>query len=154
MKRYQISAAITLGLLTISAVALAHGGGDMPRPFLQRHALMSSLAAHMKAAKLAIDANELTAVETQANAIHWLARMLPDVFPEGSGAQMGKTRAAPAIWSDWSGFVAASDQLATSATGLKKAAASGDAASAKSAFGIVGREGCGGCHKRFRTSKR
>jgi cytochrome c556 len=146
-------AAAALGIGFTLATAFAHSGGKMPRPFLQRHAVMGSLAAHMKAAKAAITANDMKAVSGQAEAIHWLARMLPDTFPKGSGPEMGKTRAAPKIWEDWTGFVAASDKLATTAMALKTAAGSGNAQAAEAAFTAVGRDGCGDCHTVYRAPK-
>lgn len=135
-------------------VAFAHGdGGDMPRPFMQRHAVMGSLAAHMKAAKAAMDAGDLKAVANQAEAIHWLARILPDVFPKGSGPEMGDTRAAPKIWEDRDGFVAASHRLADTASALAKDAKSGNADATEAAFRQTGKEGCGGCHKTYRLPR-
>jgi hypothetical protein len=78
--------------------AFAHSGGAMPKPFLQRHAVMTSLAAHLKAAKADLDAKDWKGVALHAEAIHWLARIVPDTFPKGSGPEMGKTRASPKIW--------------------------------------------------------
>lgn len=140
-------------LTAISAVAYAHSGANMPRPFMQRHAIMGSLGAHMKAAKAAIAAGDMKAVAAQAEAIHWLARILPDSFPKGSGPKMGKTRAAPNIWADWMGFEAASAKLAATAMALKSAAGKGDAGKVDAAFKKVGFQGCGGCHKAFRAPK-
>lgn len=146
-----------LGMAVLGATGagvLAHGGGDMPRPFLQRHAVMGSLAAHMKATKSAIGSGNLKDTARQAEAIYWLARMLPDTFPKGSGPEMGKTRAEPKIWQDWQGFLAASDRLADTASALRKAAHGGNREATDAAFKAVGREGCGGCHKAYRAPKR
>lgn len=132
-------------------MALAHGTGPMPPPFLQRHAVMTSLAVHLKAAKAAVAAGDIKAVADQAEAIHWLARILPDIFPKGSGAEMGDTRAAPKIWEDWKGFSAASGELADTAAALKKAAETNGAV--EDAFKAVAIEGCGGCHKLYRLPK-
>lgn len=140
-------------LIAVTAVAYAHSGANMPRPFMQRHAIMGSLGAHMKAAKAAIAAGDMKAVAGQAEAIHWLARILPDSFPKGSGQAMGKTRAAPKIWEDWKGFEAASAKLAETAMALKSAAGNGNAGKVDAAFKKVGLQGCGGCHKAFRTPK-
>ena len=146
---------VVVALAAAGGVAFAHGnGGDMPRPFMQRHAVMGSLAAHMKAAKAAMDAGDLDAVAGQAEAIHWLARILPDVFPKGSGPEMGDTRASPKIWEDWEGFVAASHKLADTAGALAKAAKGGNADAANAAFRETGKEGCGGCHNAYRLTKR
>lgn len=154
MKRYIFSAAIIVCLLSAFAAAFGQTGRNMPRPLLQRHAVMGSLAAHMKAIRAAIASNDKYDVMALADAIHWLARMLPDTFPKGSGREMGKTRAEPKIWSDWEGFVVASDRLAETADALKKTAADGNAEAIEEAFRIVARKGCGDCHKAYRTPKR
>jgi len=141
-------------LASTIAVAFAHMGKDMPRPFLQRHALMGSLAAHTKAIKVAIDAKDMKLAASQAEAIHWLARILPDTFPKGSGPEMGTTRAAPKIWADWDGFTKASNRLAEIATTLRKTATADDLKASEAAFKAMTVQGCGGCHKVYRTAKR
>ena len=151
MLRTILLAAAVLG--TVCGIALAHGASHMPRPFLQRHAVMGSLAAHMKSAKTAMASGELKTVAGQAEAIHWLARMLPDIFPNGSGPEMGKTRAAPKIWNDWQGFVVASNRLAETATALKQAAESNNTGATQAAFKATATDGCGGCHKVYRLPK-
>jgi cytochrome c556 len=151
MLRSILLAAAVLG--AICGIAFAHDGGHMPRPFLQRHAVMGSLAAHMKSAKSAMAAGELKAVAGQAEAIHWLARILPDIFPKGSGPEIGKTRASPKIWNDWQGFVVASNRLAETATTLKQAAESNNAGAARTEFKATVMDGCGGCHKVYRLPK-
>jgi len=141
-------------LTSTIAVALAHMGKDMPRPFLQRHALMGSLAAHTKAIKAAIGAKDMKLAASQAEAIHWLARVLPDTFPKGSGPAMGMTRAAPKIWADWNGFTKASNRLAETASALQKKATADDLKASEAAFKAMTVQGCGGCHKVYRTAKR
>lgn len=148
---------ILLSIIALSPAAamhaLGHGDGKMPGPFLQRHAVMGSLAAHMKATKAAIATEEFKAAATHADAIYWLARIVPDTFPEGSGPNMGKTRAAPKIWQDWAGFTAASRRLAETAAELRQAAKSDNESATKAAFATVAKSGCGGCHKVYRTAK-
>lgn len=149
-----IGFSVLLGSLVAAVTAaLAHSGGAMPKPFLQRHAVMTSLAAHLKAAKADLDAKDMKGVALHAEAIHWLARIVPDTFPKGSGPEMGETRASPKIWEDWKGFTAASNTLAKTAAELKAAAGKGDAAAVEKSFGDVSRQGCGGCHKLYRTPK-
>lgn len=152
--KYRLPVLAVACLTAVSAIAYAHSGANMPRPFMQRHAIMGSLGAHMKAAKAAISADDAKAVAGQAEAIYWLAKILPDSFPKGSGPEIGKTRASPKIWVDWKGFEAATGKLAKTAMALKSAAASGDAGKIGAAFKKLGREGCGGCHKTYRTSRK
>lgn len=150
---YRLPALACAGLFAVTAIAFAHGGNQMPQPFMERHAVMGSLAAHMKAAKAALSDKDMDAVAGQADAIYWLARIVPTTFPKGSGPELGKTRASPKIWQDWTGFEAASATLADKAAALKTAAKSDNAAHAETEFRNVAREGCGGCHKIYRTSK-
>lgn len=151
--KYRLPALACAGFLAATAIAFAHGGKHMPQPFLERHAVMGSLAAHMKATKAALSDKDMKAVAGQADAIYWLARIVPATFPEGSGPEMGKTRASPKIWEDWKGFEAASAKLAETAAALRTAAKSDNAAHAETAFRNVAREGCGGCHKVYRAPK-
>lgn len=125
----------------------------MPPLMMQRHAVMGSLAAHMKATKSALSSKEFDAVAGQAEAIYWLARIIPTTFPEASGPEMGKTRASSKVWADGKGFETASARLADMASELKTAAKSDNATHTENAFRKVGREGCGGCHKVYRTAK-
>lgn len=67
---------------------------------------------------------------------------------------MGMTRAAPKIWADWDGFTKASDRLAETATALQKAANADEPKASEAAFKAMTVQGCGGCHKIYRTVKR
>ena len=129
MKRRSVSVALFFGILVSGGLGLAHSGKNLPKPFVQRHAVMTSLAAHMGAIKTALAAGDRKGIARHADAIHWLARILPDTFPKGSGAAMGKSRAADRIWTDWPGFLKASMALASEAkslAGQAKGASSGD----------------------------
>jgi cytochrome c556 len=151
---YRVATFACAAVVIASATVFAHGGKNMPQPFMERHAVMGSLAAHMKAAKAAISSGDLKLAAGQADAIYWLARIMPATFPKGSGPEMGKTRASPKIWEDWAGFEAATNTLAERAKALKTAVDSGDAAAADAAFKTLGREGCSGCHKAYRAPKK
>ena len=137
--------------------SIAHTGADgkpLPKPFMERHAVMSSLGAHMAAIKASIRHNDTKAVGLHANAVRWLAMIVPNSFPKGSGSEMGKNRAADKIWQDWDGFVAASNVLASEAKKLAEMAKAGKSAELGKQFVIMGREGCSECHKVYRTPKR
>lgn len=68
-------------------------------------------------------------------------------FPAGS--DKGKTDARPEIWSKPADFKKQSDNLKAQTAKLKQAAASGDMAQIKPAFGAVA-ESCKSCHTGFR----
>ena len=82
-----------------------------------------------------------TVQKASENQIQW--------FPKGTGAEAGKTRALPEIWSDPTGFEAAMKTFEERAPGLVSAVKSKDVEAVKTAFGNVGKA-CGGCHDKFR----
>ena len=77
---------------------------------------------------------------------------IPDVFPQGTDQPSpdGKFAPKPAVWSDWNGFLAARDTAATKADALAGALQGGDKAAVQAAFADLGKNGCGGCHGKFR----
>jgi cytochrome c556 len=79
-------------------------------------------------------------------------RKIPDAFPPGSGGPSpdGKFAAKPAIWSDWNKFLDAQKNAVSKADVLLAAVKSGDKASIQTAFGDLGKNGCGACHETFR----
>jgi cytochrome c556 len=74
------------------------------------------------------------------------------MFPAGSD-QGAETAALPTVWSDSAGFAAASKNADALFDKLAVAAGSGDFAAMATAFGTLGKEGCGGCHTKFRAKK-
>ncbi len=82
------------------------------------------------------------------------AAMIPSLFPPGTGmAQNEESEAKPAIWESWDDFVAAADALAPPAQKLEAAFEAGDKGDIGAAVKALGRQGCGGCHKKFREKK-
>ena len=63
------------------------------------------------------------------------------------------TQSKDAIWEEWDEFVAASEQLGEKAAALQAALSSGDSGRIGAAFGDLGKNGCGGCHRRFREKR-
>lgn len=133
---------------------MGHQGAVMPKPMLERHAVMTSLAAHSVAIKTAIARRDSEAVARHAEAMHWLAQIVPHSFPNGSGEALGKTRALPKIWQDWTGFTAAAHALAEEAAKLAAAAKSGQTQQLHVRFATMAKRGCGGCHGTYRAPKR
>jgi cytochrome c556 len=82
------------------------------------------------------------------------ARMIPGLFPVGSGPDSGeKTGALPAVWDEAPQFERAAHRLVTSSAELaasaKAASGSGVAAGA-----LAVSDACKGCHDQFREKKR
>ena len=76
----------------------------------------------------------------------WGAAM-PAAFPEGSGS--APSEAAPAIWIDNEGFVAAASNHVSALDKLISAAEAGDASAVRAAFKAVAGT-CKACHLKYR----
>lgn len=72
-------------------------------------------------------------------------------FPRGTGPASGvKTDALPAIWTKPAEFRAARQKFESASRAFNRAAASGDIAQVRTAFGALGAS-CKGCHDQFRA---
>jgi cytochrome c556 len=89
-------------------------------------------------------------VAVHAAAINGTSKMIPQIFPEGSGT--GETRAKPEIWQQWSKFEQAAKKLQKETAKLVQIAESGDIEQIAPQFIAVG-EACSGCHKAFRKRR-
>jgi cytochrome c556 len=95
-------------------------------------------------------------VAAAARKINAVATKIPGLFPKGTSRgefDAKTTRALPKIWQDWKGFEAAAGVLAKESMTLAKTADGGDKAAIGKQFGMMGKMGCGGCHKPFRGAK-
>ena len=82
------------------------------------------------------------------------APTLPSLFPAGSGMPaLPDSESKPVIWEKWDEFVAATEVLGEKAAALQAAIDAGDAGGIGAAFGDLGKNGCGGCHSRFREKR-
>jgi cytochrome c556 len=123
-------------------------------PLKDRKAAMKSIS---KANKVIVGytkgKGDLTSAVAAAKKIASLAETLPVLFPHGSGMGYGtKTRAKPAIWTDWAKFQKASGSLVKAANNFANWSRMGSDDTLKSASGAI-RKSCGGCHKPFRGPK-
>ena len=93
-------------------------------------------------------------VADSAKRIAMIAKNLPGLFPAGTGLAKypGVTGAKPAVFDKHGDFKKAAMRLASLASNLANAASAGGAGKVQisKAFGPVGKEGCGGCHKDYR----
>ena len=95
-------------------------------------------------------------VAAAAKGIKASAEKLLPLFPKGTGRPNysdKETRSLAKIWEDWATFEKANNAMATHAVAIAKHAAAKDADGVKASFGMMGKEGCGGCHKPFRGPK-
>jgi cytochrome c556 len=146
-----------LGLAAIVAIggAVLHSGrGDADTVIDQRRALMKDNAKQMEIINNFLEKNQgdLPAVTAAAQTIQADAAKIPDLFPRGTSLDdnVGKTGAKPEIWADFGVFKAAASKLGELAAATAAVASTGDKAAVREAFAAMGKEGCGGCHERFR----
>ncbi len=118
----------------------------------ERSKLMKGMGGAMRTLKGFVEGrNSAEEASAAADVIAAAAPKIPDVFPPGTG--MGadpKSESKDVIWEKWDEFTAASTLLGDKAAALKTALASGDASAA---FGDLGKNGCGGCHRQFREKR-
>ncbi len=121
----------------------------------ERSKLMKGMGGAMRTLKGFVEGrNSAEEASAAADVIAAAAPKIPDVFPPGTG--MGadpKSESKDVIWEKWDEFTAASTLLGDKAAALKTALASGDASAAGAAFGDLGKNGCGGCHRQFREKR-
>ena len=140
------------------AAAVAAGGpaqahdGKMPE---DRHDLMEGLGDAMRTIKRVVQGRAPAEKGVEAAAlIASEAPRIPSVFPPGSGREAYPgSESKDAIWERWDEFTAAADLLGEKAAALQTALASGDSGRIGAAFGDLGKNGCGGCHRRFREER-
>lgn len=120
----------------------------------KRQQVMKDTGAHMKAITAFVEEGTGSAedVGKRAGEIKATAAAIPDLFPAGTSLNdnVAKTAAKPEIWDNLEEFKSASSKLEELAGGLQDAAATGDKQKIADAFGVMGKEGCGGCHSKFR----
>ena len=123
-----------------------------------RQKAMKELGGHMKAINGFVEKGEGDAatVAEHATAIAETSKKIPELFPEGTSLADGhgvKTAAKPEIWSDRAGFEKAAAYLGEEAGHLVEAAKGGDKQAIAAAFAELGKDGCGGCHSKFRQKQ-
>jgi len=119
-----------------------------------RQALMKAIGSEMKAigaiAKGQGDASKLAG---HTNELAALAKKSAASFPAGSGPEAGETRAKANIWTDTANFAKVNAAFVSTTEALAAAGASGDLKAVGAAMGMVGKDGCGACHKTYRAKK-
>jgi cytochrome c556 len=133
---------------TTSALAV-----DKDQVIKDRQALMKEQGGDMGSVKGYLDgtADQAKATAAATDLIETMKK-IPDVFPPGTeGANPeGKYAPKPEVWSDSKGFLAVRDTAADKAEALLAAVKGGDKEKIQTAFSDLGKNGCGGCHGKFR----
>lgn len=154
MKRVMFGglAAALLLLAGLPEPAVAH---EAKMAIAARQAVMKSMGAHLGGIKGAMKAGNGKAVAMHAGAVNGLSKILVGFFPKGSGPEAGvKTRALPAIWQDRATFEKRPGVLEAESAKLAQVAKGGDMKAIGAQLGAMGKNGCGGCHSKFRAKKK
>jgi len=152
--------ALTLGAIPLGVVfsGPAMAAGDVAviekRIKFYRDDILKPFLAIRKFAKE--DVGTAAEVEKNARLIAAASAKIPSLFPKGTSRgdfDAKTTRALPKIWEEWAVFEAAARTLGAEAATLATVAAKGDPFDIGDQFGVMGKKGCGGCHKLFRGDK-
>ena len=141
MRKPTLSAALAALVIGVSSLSASAGVIE------DRKANFKANNASMRAIGTALSFDDFEAVTSEAEKIAAWAMVMPDYFPEGSGAG---TSAKPAIWSDFIGFKDAAEDNYNAARDLITVAAKQDADSAREALQAVGAT-CKSCHQKFKS---
>lgn len=150
------AAAALAGTLVLGACASSAPEGSAA--IEQRRALMKTISKNWKPIKAYAKSGQGSAADVakRAKAINATTDKMLALFPKGTGRgdfSDKQTRALPAIWKDWDGFKKANAALADESAKLAAIAAGGDQQAIAKQVGVMGKRGCGGCHKPFRGAK-
>ena len=140
-------------LALVAAYAPVAAASDTDQVIKDRQALMKQQGADMTAIKGFLDdKNDQAKALAAANDLGETMKKIPDIFPPGTGGPdpEGRFTTKPEIWSDWKGFLATRDAAADKVAALATAVKGGDKAAIQTAFGTMGKEGCGACHSKYR----
>ena len=151
LRQQLIAAMVVLAIAGVGAGAAS--AQDREAVIKNREALMKGQGKDLGSIKAYIDGKgELAQAEAGAAGLTQSTKKIPEVFPPGTGGAdtEGKFAAKPAIWTDWNKFLDAQKSASDKAEALLVAVKSGNKVAIETAFGDLGKNGCGGCHETFR----
>ena len=121
----------------------------------ERHEHMEAFGDATKKASNALKASSpnLDAIRDSATRIEALAPRLLSWFPQGTGPQVGKTRAKPEIWQKPEDFALKAHDFQRAAQEFDVAAKSEDTGQVKMTFDALGKT-CKACHDLYRAPKK
>ena len=144
----------TVLVLGLGAQALAV---DEPENVIKyRQSVMKAIGGHTGAIVAVVkgEVGYVGHVAAHARAIHEMSKLLPDLFPKGTGQDnYPETRALPELWNDLAKFEASAKDLQVQSAKLAAVAEGGDLAAIGAQLENLGKA-CGSCHKPFRAKKK
>lgn len=152
---------MTVVFSTLIALSLVGGIGasvasaqSKSKVIEQRRAAMKQLGGHMKAIGIFMKKGQGTAADVAARAekVAAIAAAIPTLFPRGTSLNdgAGETGAKPEIWQQATLFRVRSGALHGAARAFAAVAKTGNKQGMGAVMGVLGKEGCGGCHRVFR----
>jgi cytochrome c556 len=101
------------------------------------------------------DKGDLVAAQSAGADLVTQVAKIPTAFPAGTSMTdlPGKSWAKPVIWTEMDKFTAQAKTTAAKADALNAALKGGDKAAITTAFGDMGKNGCGACHEPYREKK-
>jgi cytochrome c556 len=117
-----------------------------------RHEDMERIGKAVKATGRALKSNspDLGVIRSSAETIARLSPQIPSWFPAGTGPEVGKTHAKPAIWEKPQDFVQKAREFDAVAKAHDAAAKGGDIEAIKASFADLGKS-CKSCHEPYRA---
>jgi cytochrome c556 len=149
-KQSMLAAALVFILTGLCGTSLAQ---DKEAVLKNRETLMKGQGKDLGSVKAYTDGKgDLAQAEAGATGLTQSTKKIPEMFPPGTGGtdSEGKFATKPVIWSDWNKFLDVQKTAAAKADALLVAVKSGDKAAIQTAFGDLGKNGCGACHETFR----
>ena len=157
MRNYlQIGAAAIALTVVLGLGAAATMAEDLAAVVKERQGAMKQQSDALKVIKAYLDGNGAQAdAVAKAQELVTISGKLPSVWPAGTSSKdmPGKSKAKPEIWQDMTKFNGIVATLKTSDQTLLDALQKGDKAAASTAFGDLGKNGCGACHGTFREKE-
>jgi cytochrome c556 len=151
-KQSMLATVLVFILSGLCGISLAQ---DKDAVVKDREAFMKEQGKDIGSVKAYIDGKgDLAQAEVGAANLTQSTKKIPDMFPPGTGGTDadGKYGTKPVIWSDWNKFLEVQKTAAAKADALLVAVKSGDKAAVQTAFGDLGKNGCGACHETFRET--
>jgi cytochrome c556 len=157
------AAKVGLAVMVLTGVSLAivltgtHAvaSADLTKVIQDRRQFMKGNAQNMVLINNFLEKGQGTSADVvdAADMLASNSKKIADMFPKGTGVDDGvaQTHAEMAIWKDFDGFQAAAANMGALAAKLAAAAKSGDKATMTVQFQQLAKEGCGGCHIKFRA---
>lgn len=140
------------GLLHIAVWSLLFAGGaavaDDEAEAKHRHYVMEAVGGHMGSMAVILRSGlHMEDLAVHAEAIATLAKIAPNIFPEGSNTE--KSHALDVIWEDPKGFGEAMGAFGEAADNVAAAVESGDMSKIGAAIQALG-DTCKGCHDNYK----